>query len=262
MQEEWVSAKMPAVNKDSTYRIPLTLSDRLKAERDRLVKSKRRVHELKTWPEFYEEVASGRKPFEIRLNDRDFREGDVLYLRKYHPDTRVYSGQYCYREVTYLTDWGQKPNHVVMGLKQTPPFDNEEIDKEIARLDEQIRVVEAVEKGAEWEQYHCSDGKHEIFEWFQPADQCVARLDQVIKLGGKIRLKPIPPTPQTIPWTLESHPDVVCLKHKERPRAHVVVQQWDVNGCDIPGVGWRSYKELNNHWLQRNGEPAGEKVTV
>ena len=39
-------------------------------------------HELKTDPEVFDAVKSGEKTFEIRLNDRNFKVGDVLFLRK------------------------------------------------------------------------------------------------------------------------------------------------------------------------------------
>ncbi len=39
-------------------------------------------HELKTDPEVFDAVRSGEKTFEIRLNDRDFKVGDILFLRK------------------------------------------------------------------------------------------------------------------------------------------------------------------------------------
>ena len=39
-----------------------------------------RLHRLKTDPEVYQAVLAGRKTFEIRLNDRDFRVGDELLL--------------------------------------------------------------------------------------------------------------------------------------------------------------------------------------
>ena len=47
-----------------------------------------REHELKTDPDVFEDVYQGRKPWEIRFNDRDYRVGDRLWLR----ETR-YSGE-------------------------------------------------------------------------------------------------------------------------------------------------------------------------
>lgn len=38
------------------------------------------IHELKILPEYFEAVTSGRKQFEIRKNDRDFKVGDQLIL--------------------------------------------------------------------------------------------------------------------------------------------------------------------------------------
>jgi hypothetical protein len=60
-----------------------------------------RQHELKTWPEFFEPVFTGRKAFELRKNDRDFREGDELWLREWQP-MQGYTGRECWRLVTYL----------------------------------------------------------------------------------------------------------------------------------------------------------------
>ena len=45
----------------------------------------RTPHELKTWPEFFTETRSGRKKFELRRNDRDFRVGDQLLLKEWDP---------------------------------------------------------------------------------------------------------------------------------------------------------------------------------
>lgn len=53
-----------------------------------------KVHVLKTWPSQYEAVQDGRKGFEIRKNDRDFKEGDVIVLRKFMPGAAVGTGEY------------------------------------------------------------------------------------------------------------------------------------------------------------------------
>jgi hypothetical protein len=38
-------------------------------------------HILRTWPIYYDRIASGEKRFEVRKNDRDFKEGDMVTLR-------------------------------------------------------------------------------------------------------------------------------------------------------------------------------------
>lgn len=42
-------------------------------------------HVLKIWPDSFEAVIDGGKKFEVRVNDRDYRLGDVLVLREYIP---------------------------------------------------------------------------------------------------------------------------------------------------------------------------------
>lgn len=51
-----------------------------------------KVHDLKIWPHFLEEIRAGRKTFEVRsTKDRCFQAGDQLYLHTYDPVTRVMS---------------------------------------------------------------------------------------------------------------------------------------------------------------------------
>jgi len=74
-----------------------------------------RKHELKCWSEFFHPVASGIKPFEVRLNDRDFQPGDTLRLMEYVPE-HGYTGDEC--TVDVVSVWanlpGVQPGHVVM----------------------------------------------------------------------------------------------------------------------------------------------------
>lgn len=81
------------------------------------------THDLKTWPEYFEAVESGAKSFEVRWNDRDYRTGDVLRLREWHPGIGKYSGRECTRVVTYVLNggcWGIQGGYVVMGLEANP----------------------------------------------------------------------------------------------------------------------------------------------
>lgn len=75
------------------------------------------VHEVKSWPEFFDHVWSGRKCFEIRRDDRGFRLQDVLALLEWDPDRMRYTGRVITCEITYRTDFEQKPGFVVLGIR-------------------------------------------------------------------------------------------------------------------------------------------------
>jgi len=64
------------------------------------------THELKTWPEPFGAVVTGRKTHEVRKYDRNFIVGDELLLREYDPDTQTYSGRNCLVRVKYVTQGG------------------------------------------------------------------------------------------------------------------------------------------------------------
>ncbi len=78
------------------------------------------AHDLKTWPEAFSLVWDGKKLFEIRINDRNFREGDTLVLREFDKNAGsvgLYSGRIIHAEVTCIVrGWGMPSNLVVMGI--------------------------------------------------------------------------------------------------------------------------------------------------
>lgn len=82
-----------------------------------------KTHELKTWPRYYQDVASGVKPFELRLNDRKYEVGDILILKKWNPDLGhkgEYTGESLMKEVTCVfddADFGIIEGFVCMGIK-------------------------------------------------------------------------------------------------------------------------------------------------
>lgn len=81
------------------------------------------THELKTWPQYWNDVSMGRKTVEVRLNDRGFRVGDTLVLREWDPKVRAYTGARltCHvREVHDLTPIGLF-NFVAMRIGEVRP---------------------------------------------------------------------------------------------------------------------------------------------
>jgi hypothetical protein len=60
------------------------------------------VHILKCWPEQFQDVYSGNKPFEVRKNDRNFKVHDVLLLLEWNPETEQYTGRELKVYVPYI----------------------------------------------------------------------------------------------------------------------------------------------------------------
>ena len=59
----------------------------------------------KTWPEYFEQILSGKKKFDIRLADFDVKEGDVLILEEYDPKTKKYTGRTIRKKVNFITEF-------------------------------------------------------------------------------------------------------------------------------------------------------------
>ena len=74
------------------------------------------IHELKLLPEYFEEVASGYKTFEIRKNDREFMVGDKIILEKFLTE-EGFTGDYVEAVITYITDYEQKEGFVVFSME-------------------------------------------------------------------------------------------------------------------------------------------------
>ncbi len=76
------------------------------------------IHELKTWPEYFEDVARGLKPFEIRNDTRGYCVGDLLHLREWIERSSEYTGREWWGIIVKM--WrhvpGVKAGHVVLGI--------------------------------------------------------------------------------------------------------------------------------------------------
>lgn len=62
-----------------------------------------RVHLLKSWPESFDAIVAGEKPFDVRLNDREYRVGDWCKLHWYDPTLETYNGDACYRRIGWMS---------------------------------------------------------------------------------------------------------------------------------------------------------------
>lgn len=85
------------------------------------------IHDLKTEQPYFDLIVSGKKTFEVRRNDRDFKLYDILNLQEYIPFKFINPLGYTGREikviVTYIlkgNQFGISPDYVVMGIKEIP----------------------------------------------------------------------------------------------------------------------------------------------
>ena len=80
-------------------------------------KLERKVHELKLAQMFFTDVASGKKRFELRKNDRGFKVGDGLRLKEYTNGQET--GKYIDADVVYmLENWtGLKDDYCILGIE-------------------------------------------------------------------------------------------------------------------------------------------------
>ena len=56
----------------------------------------------KTWPELFEAIYSGKKKYDLRLNDFEINEGDILVLEEWDPKTKEYTGRSIEKKATHV----------------------------------------------------------------------------------------------------------------------------------------------------------------
>ncbi len=79
-----------------------------------------RIHDLKSWPAFFEHVRAGTKTFELRRDDRGFDVGDKLLIREWDPVLEKYTGRKEERFVSYITEFPDalRDGFICMGFRQ------------------------------------------------------------------------------------------------------------------------------------------------
>lgn len=76
------------------------------------------IHQLKQASIYFEDVTSGRKTFEVRKNDRNFKVGDYLGLNELNPDGKE-TGRSALFRVTYVLNNPEycKEGYVILGIQ-------------------------------------------------------------------------------------------------------------------------------------------------
>ena len=70
-----------------------------------------KIHDLKILPAYFDDVAKGRKTFELRFDDRGYFKGDLLLLREWT------NGTYTGRRILKGFD-GLKDGWVILSIKR------------------------------------------------------------------------------------------------------------------------------------------------
>lgn len=85
-----------------------------------------RIHEIKCLPKYFKETERGLKNFELRLNDRDYRVGDLLAMNEY--DGKAYTGRSMLLRVDYIMDPNAvmtcRGGYVLMGTHRLNVYDD------------------------------------------------------------------------------------------------------------------------------------------
>lgn len=74
-------------------------------------------HHIKIESHFYDAVEDGSKTFEIRENDRNYQCGDIVVLHEIDDEGQKTSHSMA-KEITYMTDFAQCENYVVLAITQ------------------------------------------------------------------------------------------------------------------------------------------------
>lgn len=86
-----------------------------------------KTHTIKLHREFFDDVESGAKPFELRFDDRGYCVGDHLLLKEWDPSHLVGGGRYTGREVLKIVTYklrggsmGLESGYCILGIANDP----------------------------------------------------------------------------------------------------------------------------------------------
>lgn len=77
------------------------------------------THALKISPQYFKDVETGQKTFEVRKDDRPYTLGDILLLCEYDITKETYTKKKLVRRISYILRDKQycKKGYVILGIE-------------------------------------------------------------------------------------------------------------------------------------------------
>lgn len=113
-EEERYSEEQDAIDRETAKKL------REKADEEKMQQlpsqQKKKVHDVKLGTTFFDDVKTGRKTFELRKNDRGYKEGDTIVLHEYKDGTMT--GRTIAKKIVYMLEdfTGLEDGYCILGL--------------------------------------------------------------------------------------------------------------------------------------------------
>lgn len=113
-EEERYSEEQDAIDRETAKKL------REKADEEKMQQlpsqQEKKVHDVKLWTTFFDDVKTGRKTFELRKNDRGYKEGDTIVLHEYKDGTTT--GRTIEKKIVYMLEdfTGLEDGYCILGL--------------------------------------------------------------------------------------------------------------------------------------------------
>lgn len=113
-EEERYSEEQDAIDRETAKKL------REKADEEKMQQlpsqQEKKVHDVKLGTTFFDDVKTGRKTFELRKNDRRYKEGDTIVLHEYKDGTTT--GRTITKKIVYMLEdfTGLEDGYCILGL--------------------------------------------------------------------------------------------------------------------------------------------------
>lgn len=113
-EEERYNEEQDAIDRETAKKL------REKADEEKMQQlpsqQEKKVHDVKLGATFFDDVKTGRKTFELRKNDRGYKEGDTIVLHEYKDGTTT--GRTITKKIVYMLEdfTGLEDGYCILGL--------------------------------------------------------------------------------------------------------------------------------------------------